>query len=60
VASATDVVFVSYEEPKAEEHFARLLTFAPRRRRPAFLPAQIEHNFEIAGLKFSTGNRHVS
>lgn len=28
-----DVVFVTYQEPNAEEHFARLLAFAPRAKR---------------------------
>ena len=33
MASAPDVVFVSYEEPNAEENFARLLAFAPHAKR---------------------------
>jgi hypothetical protein len=31
--SAPDVVFISYEEPNAEENFARLLQFAPHAKR---------------------------
>ena len=33
MAAVPDVVFISFEEPNAEEHFARLLSFAPHAKR---------------------------
>lgn len=55
VEPAPDVVFISFEEPNAEENFARLLTFAPHAKRVHHVEG--EYNAYMAALKTAATKR---
>ena len=47
-----DVVFISFEEPNADENFARLLTFAPHAKRVHHVEG--EYNAYMAALRIAS------